>query len=461
MRRLTLPFIVAISLFSVKSNAQVGINTSTPTSTLDVIAKNATGSASNVDGLLVPRVDRLRAQSMSAVPTSTMIYINNAATGTQLGTTVNVDTVGYYYFNGTAWVKIKSTDTTDLNIYNSNGSLTGNRIVTQGANTLAFTGTVANAFSVDGSTFSVDAANDRVGIGTIAPENRFQVVSTGAVSNRYTLFDAPSSTNQLAITSFRNTSPVATGNYALLGFTNAGPTSGGATWGMGSVRTGNTGVSSEEEFFLGNSLGGGYLERMRITSAGRVGIGTSTPSASAILDVASTSAGLLMPRMTSGQMNAITTPVAGLQVYNTDENCTFLYNGSNWRSLCTRTFQQSAGGAQQVIIGGASVDLSQTISLAGTQNVTIHVSFNPQTFTNGVDANTVGNYQILIDGVSVAGSMRYSTQNAGNFLFRYSSVGDWTTTLAPGNHTIVFRVTATGGSVNTNAEDRRMIITVN
>ncbi|MFP3681347.1 hypothetical protein SB725_30135, partial [Pseudomonas sp. SIMBA_041] len=65
--------------------SQVGINTMTPTSTLDVTAKNATGTTTNVDGLLTPRVDRERAESMAINPTSTMIYVNSFATGTQTG----------------------------------------------------------------------------------------------------------------------------------------------------------------------------------------------------------------------------------------------------------------------------------------------------------------------------------------------------------------------------------------
>ncbi|MFP3534461.1 hypothetical protein SB763_34470, partial [Burkholderia sp. SIMBA_042] len=60
---------------------------------------------------------------------------------------------------------------------------------------------------------------------------------------------------------------------ALLGFTNNGATSGGANWGIGTIRT----AASTEDFFFGNSLGGNYLERLRITSSGLIGIGTSTP----------------------------------------------------------------------------------------------------------------------------------------------------------------------------------------
>jgi len=82
------------------SHAQVGIKTSNPQSTLDVAATNATGTTNNVDGLLIPRVDRQRAQSMTNVPTSTLIYVNNASTGSQTLTASNIDAAGYYYFDG-------------------------------------------------------------------------------------------------------------------------------------------------------------------------------------------------------------------------------------------------------------------------------------------------------------------------------------------------------------------------
>jgi hypothetical protein len=52
-------------------------------------------------------------------------------------------------------------------------------------------------------------------------------------------------------------------------------------------------------------------------NAGNVGIGTSAPNASAILDVQSTTKGVRMPNMTTTQKNAISSPAAGLMVYDT------------------------------------------------------------------------------------------------------------------------------------------------
>ena len=64
-----------------------------------------------------------------------------------------------------------------------------------------------------------------------------------------------------------------------------------------------------------------------------VGIGTLTPNNSAQLEVASTSKGLLIPRMNSGQRTAISSPAQGLQVYDTDTNSFWYYNGSAWTEL--------------------------------------------------------------------------------------------------------------------------------
>ncbi len=61
------------------------------------------------------------------------------------------------------------------------------------------------------------------------------------------------------------------------------------------------------------------------------GAGTSPGAA---LDIASTTQGFLPPRMTTVQRNAITGPVPGLTVYNTDTKCLDMHNGTTWGSLC-------------------------------------------------------------------------------------------------------------------------------
>ena len=53
-------------------------------------------------------------------------------------------------------------------------------------------------------------------------------------------------------------------------------------------------------------------------SNGSVGIGTSSPNAAALLQVDSTTKGFLPPRMTTAQRDAISSPPAGLIIFNTD-----------------------------------------------------------------------------------------------------------------------------------------------
>src|SRR5437763_16828514 len=59
-------------------------------------------------------------------------------------------------------------------------------------------------------------------------------------------------------------------------------------------------------------------ERLRIDTLGRMGIGTSLPASSSLLDLTSTTRGFLVPRMTTAQRAAITTPAQGLLIYQID-----------------------------------------------------------------------------------------------------------------------------------------------
>ena len=74
-------------------------------------------------------------------------------------------------------------------------------------------------------------------------------------------------------------------------------------------------------------------------STSNVGIGTTTPVASAKLQISSTTSGFLPPVMTSTQASAISSPAQGLMLFVTDTNGTFTsvgwwgYNGATWEKL--------------------------------------------------------------------------------------------------------------------------------
>lgn len=78
-------------------------------------------------------------------------------------------------------------------------------------------------------------------------------------------------------------------------------------------------------------------------SFAQVGINTTSPDASASLDIESTSTGVLIPRMTEAQKNLISTPATGLLVFQTDGTYPgfYFYNGTGWDYL-------TANGAKEI-----------------------------------------------------------------------------------------------------------------
>ena len=65
----------------------------------------------------------------------------------------------------------------------------------------------------------------------------------------------------------------------------------------------------------------------------QVGIGNTSPDPSSILDITSTTQGLLPPRMTTVQRIAIASPVEGLVVFDTDKDAFYFHDGSNWTPI--------------------------------------------------------------------------------------------------------------------------------
>ena len=65
----------------------------------------------------------------------------------------------------------------------------------------------------------------------------------------------------------------------------------------------------------------------------------STADASAMLDVKSTSKGFLLPRMTEGQIALVSSPAAGLTVFNTDDNRIYIYDdgAGEWKEVAVNT----------------------------------------------------------------------------------------------------------------------------
>jgi hypothetical protein len=88
-----------------------------------------------------------------------------------------------------------------------------------------------------------------------------------------------------------------------------------------------------------------------LTSYAQVGVGTTTPDNSAMLDVSAVSRGFLPPRLSQTQILAIQNPAAGLIVYNTFFNKPVYFNGTIWKFFNDSTMVIKIGDA----VGGGIV----------------------------------------------------------------------------------------------------------
>ncbi|MEI3790051.1 MULTISPECIES: hypothetical protein [unclassified Chryseobacterium] len=359
-----------IVIFPLFYSAQVGINTSTPAATLDVTAKNATGTTTSVDGLLIPRVDRQRAQSMASVPTSTLIYVNSIATGTQTGTAANINAVGYYSFDGSVWVKINTGN--DVNIYNSDGTLAGNRTVEMGTNFLRFQNTASGPFFR-----LLHTATD--GQATLQGTNRSSMTWSSNAASFLDIFQDVGSAAQVAI---RGTS---TGLF--LG------SSTGSTAPVNLMTNGTTALT--------------------VINGGNVGIGTTAPNANALLELSSSSKGLLFPRVTltsTALASPLSAHVAGMKVYNTATNTSsagnevypgeYINDGAKWgRSLSTNDVS--------ILVGADGTDGVATSATITVPNAVTNVDTNLSTFNF-----TLTRPSLVTFSANVSASLTTTTGNA-------------------------------------------------
>ena len=182
-------------------------------------------------------------------------------------------------------------------------------------------------------------------------------------------------------------------------------------------------------------------------SFSQVGIGTTSPDASSVLDITATDAGLLVPRLTTTQRDALSSPATGLLIFNTTTR-SFQYNfgdGSSvdWYSLDAQSDSSSASYSYMVPIwaeeklelednayewafgNGAETPTNSGITIYVPSNYTCAIVAMTATTSNDsgnskIEADVNGSVLGASNGVEVTLSGR-SGENAGFTPFAINS----------------------------------------
>jgi fibronectin-binding autotransporter adhesin len=291
------------------------------------------------------------------------------------GGSINETVGSNYTLNGTS--------TSNYSI--GTGSTSGSISIGGAGSTTAIGGneTVAGTLGVSGTaTFSNGAyaalfPGGKVGIGNSTPVYPLDVTGSGRFTTSVTspshIFTNTTNGNTVTLqsgvttTGYPLTLPLAQATASGQVLTNDG--TGILTWASPGSVTG----SGTQNYITKWTVGGTGLVNSHIYDNGAsVGIGTASPNATAALDITSTTQGFLPPRMTTAQRGSISSPVAGLMIYNTDINCLQFYNGTIWVSSCA---VNATGGAITTIPGYEIITFTSsgtfTANRAGTVSVLV------------------------------------------------------------------------------------------
>ncbi len=140
-----------------------------------------------------------------------------------------------------------------------------------------------------------------------------------------------------------------------------------------------------------------------------VGINTTTPDSSALLDIESTEGGILIPRMTLSQRDSIANPATGLLVYELDSSCFWYFDGVQWMKL-------SPNGSEHLIVDYLFIDTTKTTppnqSFSVGTTIETRSKFEQSNYFDG-QPHGGAQYAVLAAGTGIAD---------GNLIIDYDSV---------------------------------------
>jgi hypothetical protein len=267
----------------------------------------------------------------------------------------NIKTVNSTSLVGSGNVAVQETLVSGTNIKTLNStSLLGSGDIVLTANPSGVAGAIqfsdGSAFASDATNLFWDDTNNRLGIGTNAPTASIEATTfkSSSINDNGTVLQFLPSYNMYTLSSFA----IGAGDIgARLGIKGYGSTSATTSLlvqnsaGTAAMTVKDDLSTSVKTLYIDNSIEGATSGRMNIISqydlairpnTGGVGFAEGfgfSVNGSALIEMQSTTKGFLPPRMTTTQKNAISSPAAGLVVYDNTTNKLCCYNGSTWNDL--------------------------------------------------------------------------------------------------------------------------------
>ncbi|TAF31899.1 MAG: hypothetical protein EAZ67_10940 [Cytophagales bacterium] len=169
-----------------------------------------------------------------------------------------------------------------------------------------------------------------------------------------------------------------------------------------------------------------------------VGIGTTKPDPSALLDLNSNSKGFLLPRMSEAQRNAIKSPAIGLMIFQTDQTIgTYTYDGTTWQPSNARTAATQVTGAWDK--QGNAIDATDFLGSTNNEPLRFRINgLNSGLIGTSATANTFLGYLAGRNSTGIENTAigHYSMINATSGSYNVALGAGTLTSATPGNFNV-------------------------